>query len=274
MKKHYATVMTIAGSDCSGGAGIQADLKSIAANGGYAATVITALTAQNTQGVYAIAPVTVEFVEAQLRAVLSDLSIDTVKIGMVYSDEIINCILAQLQRYNFSHIVVDPVMVAKGGKNLIKNNTISLPHDKLLSLSTLITPNIREAENLSNIAITSKFTMIESGQCIAEKYKTNVLVKGGHLDRICSDDLLYLFSKRSFKWFAAKRVDTLNTHGTGCSLSSAIALFLSKGFDLLSSVQKAKDYVYSAILSGKDFHLGKGHGPINHFYKRGFNDEL
>lgn len=263
--RSYPTVLSIAGSDSSGGAGIQADIKSISANGGYAAAVITALTAQNTQGVFGIQGVSAEFVLAQLTAVLSDIAFDAIKIGMLYSRDIITVIADQLS--GCQHIVLDPVMVATSGDQLMTDGMVSAMVSQLFPLVDLVTPNIPEAEVIVQARITSQEAMAAAARAIGDKYRVNVVIKGGHIEGDCAD-VLYQWEGGLVEWFVAPRCTTQNTHGTGCSLSSAIATYLARGCDLMESVKRAKNYLSKAIVSGADYCLGHGHGPINHFLNK------
>lgn len=255
------TALSIAGSDSSGGAGIQADIKTMIMNGVYAMSAITALTAQNTTGVMGILEVTPEFLSLQLDAVFTDIFPDAVKIGMVSSATLVHIIVERLKRYGATNIVVDPVMVATSGANLIRNDAVDALCQALLPMAALATPNIPEAEVLWGKPIREKDDMSIAAKDISETYGCAVLLKGGH----CSgdaDDLLYAAGE--CRWFPGRRIDNPNTHGTGCTLSSAIAANLAKGFDLADAVQRGKDYVsgaLSAMLS-----LGKGSGPIHHAF--------
>ncbi|MDO5708093.1 MAG: bifunctional hydroxymethylpyrimidine kinase/phosphomethylpyrimidine kinase [Andreesenia angusta] len=256
MKK---AVLTIAGSDCSGGAGIQADLKTFLANNTYGMSVITALTAQNTMGVKDIMEVEPEFLRTQLKVVFEDIFPEAVKIGMVSSKELIKIIAEELKRYKAKNIVLDPVMGSTSGSKLIVDDAVDVLIKELFPISSVITPNIPEAEALSGIEINSKEDMLKASKAIFEKYEIPVLCKGGHRIKN-AEDLLY--TKNKERWFFEKRIDNPNTHGTGCTLSSAIAANLSKGYDLERSIEKAKDYITKAIRSNMDF--GKGRGPIDH----------
>ena len=253
-------VLTIAGSDCSGGAGIQADIKTITAHKMYAMSAVTALTAQNTTGVYGIVAVTPEFLAQQLDCIFTDIVPDAVKIGMVSSAPLIHIIAEKLREYRAENIVVDPVMVSTSGSRLLADDAVSALTGELLPLGTVITPNIPEAAVLSGINIQAP----EEMALAARKIVTGpaVLVKGGHL-RDSADDLLYADGKEI--WFRAARVNNRNTHGTGCTLSSAIACGLAAGLDPVQSVKQAKGYVYGALQAGLD--LGKGDGPLNHCYR-------
>ncbi len=253
--------LTIAGSDSSGGAGIQADLKTFAAHGVYGMSVITALTAQNTQGVRAIQDATPDMVGAQLDAVFEDIVPDAVKIGMVSKAETIEVIADRLAQYGAKNVVLDPVMVSTSGSTLLDPMAVRVLATRLIPLARVITPNIPEAQVLANQAIAGKRDMVSAAQEIMRRfsYEGAVLVKGGHLAG-CVDDLLYMAGE--YVWLSAPRVDTCNTHGTGCTLSSAIAAGLAQGGELLESVQKAKDYVTACLQAGLD--LGKGSGPMDH----------
>lgn len=251
--------LTIAGSDCSGGAGIQADIKTMTMNGVYAMSAITALTAQNTTGVRAIQESTPEFLIQQIDAIFEDIVPDAVKIGMVSSSELIRVIADRLRYYKATNVVVDPVMVATSGSSLMKTDAVQTLINELLPVATLVTPNIPEAQILSGMSIDSKEDMERAAKTIGDTYSCSVLLKGGH--RVSdANDLLY--SSGTMQWFAGKRIDNPNTHGTGCTLSSAIASNLAKGFTLNESVQRAKDYISEALAVQLD--LGKGSGPMQH----------
>ena len=253
------TALSIAGSDCSGGAGIQADIKTMTMNGIYAMSAITALTAQNTQGVYAIQESTPLFLKQQLDAVFSDIFPDAVKIGMVSSSELMEVIAERLEFYNAKNIVVDPVMVATAGSALMKTDAIKTLTDKLLPLSTVVTPNIPEAQVLCGRTISNKAEMENAAKYIGDTYGCAVLLKGGHSINDAND---LLYSDGKMTWFEGRRIDNPNTHGTGCTLSSAIASNLAKGFDLEQSIKLAKNYISSALSAMLD--LGKGSGPMQH----------
>lgn len=255
------TTLSIAGSDCSGGAGIQADLKTITMNGVYAMSAITALTAQNTMGVTGILEVNPEFLQQQIDAVFEDIRPDAVKIGMVSSEKLMETIAQRLIFYKAKNIVVDPVMVATSGSKLMETGAVAMLKEKLLPLAALVTPNIPEAEILSGKNIRDKEDMIAAAREISENYHCAVLLKGGHSIND-ANDLLYVNGNAS--WFIGKRIDNPNTHGTGCTLSSAIAANLAKGCNLETSVQRAKDYISSALAAMLD--LGKGSGPMNHAF--------
>ena len=253
------TALTIAGSDSSGGAGIQADIKTITANGVYATSAITALTAQNTTGVYGILESTPEFLANQLDCVFTDIFPDAVKTGMVSSTALIAVIADKLRQYKARNIVVDPVMVATSGARLISEEAVDALKEKLLPLATLLTPNIPEAEVLSGMTISDPAGMERAARAISEKYGCAVLCKGGHQIND-ADDLLW--RNGAGVWFRGRRIQNSNTHGTGCTLSSAIAANLAKGYDLDRSVQRAKDYISGALAAMLD--LGKGSGPMDH----------
>ena len=261
--------LTIAGSDSGGGAGIQADIKTMITNGVFATCAVTALTAQNTTGVSGIYEVTDEFLGQQLDAVFTDLYPDAVKVGMVSSSALIAMIAKKLRQYDAGNIVVDPVMVATSGARLISEEAIGTLKDELLPLATVLTPNIPEAEVLAGIQIHDEDGMIAAARLIREKYGCSVLVKGGHNVNDAND---LLCCEGNLRWFRGRRIDNPNTHGTGCTLSSAIASNLAKGFDLETSVQRAKDYISGALAAMLD--LGAGSGPMNHgFALRGLFTE-
>jgi len=255
------TALTIAGSDCSGGAGIQADLKTMTMNGVYAMSAITALTAQNTTGVRAIQESTPDFLKQQLDAIFEDIYPDAVKIGMVASSELIHVIADRLRHYEAKNIVVDPVMVATSGSSLMKNDAVQTLIEELLPISTLVTPNIPEAQVLSGLSIETKEDMIIAAKHIGDNYHCAVLLKGGHSINDAND---LLYANGELHWFEGKRIDNPNTHGTGCTLSSAIASNLAKGYTLSESVQRAKDYISGALAAMLD--LGEGSGPMNHAF--------
>lgn len=255
------TALTIAGSDSSGGAGIQADLKTMTMNGVYAMTAITALTAQNTTGVQGILESTPDFLRQQLDAVFEDIRPDAVKIGMVSSPLLIQTIAERLRFYQAQRIVLDPVMVATSGARLIQPEAIETLCRELLPLALVVTPNIPEAELLAGCAIDGAGAMEETARQIGQRYGCAVLLKGGHSIND-ANDLLYAEGK--LRWFAGKRIRNPNTHGTGCTLSSAIAANLAKGFDLPTSVERAKAYLSGALAAMLD--LGHGSGPMNHAY--------
>lgn len=253
--------LTIAGSDSCGGAGIQADIKTMTMNGVYAMSAITALTAQNTTGVTGIMEVTPEFLKEQIDDIFNDIRPDAVKIGMVASSELIKAIADRLKAFDAKNIVVDPVMIATSGSRLINEDAIATLKSDLLPIADIITPNIPEAQVLSEISICSEDDMIKAAKIISESYGCAVLCKGGHSIHDAND---LLYENEEYRWFEGKRINNPNTHGTGCTLSSAIAANLAKGFDMKSSVQRAKDYISGALSDMLD--LGKGSGPINHMF--------
>lgn len=263
--KEYKTVLTIAGSDSGGGAGIQADIKTISALGCYAASAITALTAQNTREVTGIFPVSAEFVAKQIEAVLSDIEINAIKIGMLFNAEIISAVAETLEKYKVKNIVLDPVMISKSGNYLLQPDAISALKKYLFPLSTVVTPNLHEASALLNEEIKTSSQMESAAKKISKLGASSVLIKGGHLTDIQAKDVLY--HQEKFFWYEEKRIETCNTHGTGCTLSSSIASFLARGQELSQAVQSAKDYLQQALIHGADYKIGKGHGPVQHFWK-------
>lgn len=255
------TALSIAGSDCSGGAGIQADLKTMTMNGVFAMSAITALTAQNTTGVRAIHEVSPEFLRQQLDAVFEDIRPDAVKLGMLSSPVLIEVVAERLRFYRAENIVVDPVMVATSGAQLISAAAVETMKKELLPLATVLTPNIPEAEILSGQKISEEADMTDAARRISERYGCAVLCKGGHSVND-ANDLLYTGGRA--KWFYGRRIENPNTHGTGCTLSSAIAANLAKGCTLEEAVRKAKDYISAALSDMLD--LGRGSGPMNHAF--------
>ena len=265
------TALTIAGSDSSGGAGIQADIKTMTANGVFAMSAVTALTAQNTTGVTGIMEVSPEFLKQQIDSIFTDIRPDAVKIGMVSSSDLITAIAEKLTEYRAENIVVDPVMVATSGAKLISDDAIDTLKERLLPMASVLTPNIPEAEVLSGMAVKTEEDMIRAAERISEDFHCAVLLKGGHQFAVLlkgghqlndANDLLY--RDGSYRWFYGKRIDNPNTHGTGCTLSSAIASNLAKGFDMDASVERAKAYISGAL--GAMLDLGKGSGPMNHAF--------
>ena len=260
--KNMKTALTIAGSDSSGGAGIQADIKTMITNGVYAMSAITALTAQNTTGVSGIFDVTPEFLAAQLDAVFTDIFPDAVKIGMVSSPALFEVISERLRFYQAKHIVVDPVLVATSGSALASGGVPDLMKKLLFPLAEVITPNIPEGEVLSGIKIQSESDMERAAKEIGDSCGCAVLLKGGHSINDAND---LLYHNGTFTWFTGKRIDNSNTHGTGCTLSSAIASGLAKGLSLPDAISAAKEYISGALASMMD--LGHGSGPLNHAYR-------
>lgn len=257
-------VLTIAGSDCSGGAGIQADIKTMTVHGVYGMSVITALTAQNTTGVNSVSTVDPEFVKAQLDSVFSDITPDAVKIGMVATSEIAEAIAEKLVEYNAQNIVLDPVMVSTSGGKLVVDTAVNTIIEKLVPLATLVTPNIPEAEVILDRTIANDMDCLKAAQKLARDFKTSILLKGGHL-KTSSNDLL--FSNGKLINFRGEHIETNNTHGTGCTLSSAIACNLALGMDLNASVKSAKEFITNTIKASVDLKIGNGNGPLNHSYK-------
>lgn len=256
------TVLSIAGSDSSGGAGIQADIKTITCLGEFGMTVITALTAQNTMGVYDVELVSIPMIKEQMDAVFTDIRPESVKLGMIPTIEIMEAICEKLIEYQAKNVVVDPVMVATSGSSLMEEATVACLKNKLIPLANVITPNISEAEVLSDMKITGKADMVKAAKIIATYYKGVIVIKGGHLAET-ADDLFYQDGESI--WFSGNRFKNENTHGTGCTLSSAIATFLAKGYSMEDSVKFAKKYVADAIAA--NLNLGKGRGPLQHNYK-------
>ena len=255
-------LLSIAGSDCSGGAGIQADIKTISALGGYAASVITAITVQNTLGVQAVHPLPAEIVEAQMVAVMDDLHPTSIKIGMVYDARIVHVVADCLTKYRPKFIVYDPVMVSTSGRQLMTEDTLLVIQKELFPLCTLITPNLNEAGLLLGHPIDTVADMQLSARLLAHRYHTSVLLKGGHLagaemcDVLCEHDNIHIYRE--------PKIESHNLHGTGCTLSSAIATFLAQGYILSEAVRRAKEYVTAAIRGGKELNIGQGNGPLWH----------
>ncbi len=264
--KKYARILTIATSDSGGAAGVQADLKTIAANGGYGFSVLVALTAQNTTGVSGIFALPPEFVEKQMDSVIPDIGVDAVKLGMLFSAELMQTVARKLKDYNVPNVVLDPVMVAQSGAKLIQDDAIEALKTHLIPLATLITPNIPEAEVLLGRSIKTPADMEQAAEDLAKLGCKNVLIKGGHFDASTSDDVLFLAQEGRGVKFCEPRLETRNNHGTGCTLSSAIATFLGQGEDMETAVRHAKEYITKAIRFGRDYQLGHGCGPVHHFW--------
>ncbi|WP_413531768.1 bifunctional hydroxymethylpyrimidine kinase/phosphomethylpyrimidine kinase [Empedobacter brevis] len=263
IQKPYS-VLTIAGFDGSGGAGIQADTKTISAHGCYATNVLTALPVQNTQGVQNIYEIPAQAIREQIQSILDDIYPDAIKIGMVHSIELVEIISEELKNYN-KPIVYDPVMVATSGHRLIKDETLEACIEKLFPLATIITPNLDEASILANHKIDTTELMLAYGDTILNLGCQNLLLKGGHLQQ--EKIISYLFQKKQpVQSYISQKINTKNTHGSGCTLSSAIACNLALGFSLSESVQLAQEYVEQAILGSKDLTIGKGNGPLNHLF--------
>lgn len=256
------TVLTIAGSDCSGGAGIQADLKTITVHGLYGESVITALTAQNTMGVTDVMSVPPAFLEEQLESVFSDIKPDAVKVGMISNAKQMEVILTCFQKYHPRHIVIDTVMVSTSGRNLMEPEALQFYQEKLLPYAEIYTPNIPETELLTGKKIKTREERLTAAKILSGQYSGAVLIKGGH-DEKQADDLLYW--KEREVWFPQEHIENSNTHGTGCTLSSAIACGLAQGLGIEESVRNAKEYITGAIRNGMN--LGKGNGPLNHMYR-------
>ena len=254
--------MTIAGSDSGGGAGIQADLKTFAALGVYGASTLTAITAQNTVGITAVHEIPTDVITAQIDAVLSDIGADAVKTGMLSSGAIIECVVEALKKHGVRQLVVDPVMVAKSGDSLLREDAVDSLRTRLLPLATVVTPNIPEAEALTETKIVSDADVRRAAEAIVAMGARSVVVKGGHREGPATD--LY-YDGSDFREFTAPRIDTVNTHGTGCTFASAVAAGLARGMAVTEAVALAKDYVTEAIRTS--FPIGQGHGPLNHFYK-------
>jgi len=256
-------VLTIAGSDSGGGAGIQADIKTISALGGYAASVLTSVTAQNTLGVQGVFNLPGEFIAKQMDSVLSDLKISAAKTGMLANSEIIDAVAEKVKEYKLEKLVVDPVMVATSGDLLLEKEAINSLKNTLLPLAYLVTPNMREASVLAEKPVTDLEEMKEAAKIIYDLGPQYVLVKGGHLPGKAID---ILYDGLNFKEFTAERISTPNTHGTGCTLSAAIATYLANGYQVEEAVAAAKKYLSKALKYGKDLQIGQGSGPVRHFY--------
>jgi len=267
MEKQYKKVLTIAGSDSGGGAGIQADIKTISACGCYAMSAITAITVQNTTGVTGVHPIPSQTVSGQISAVLDDIGTDAIKIGMLHSSEIIKTIKNTLQKYDIKNIVLDPVMVATSGDKLLQDEAIVTLKQELIPIARVITPNIQEAEILLEKKIRSQKDLPRMAKELSYDRRVSVLLKAGHLADDKLIDVFYNAEDNNILELESKRVYTKNTHGTGCTLSSAIASFIALELSLNDAVRNANDYIHRAIRSGADYTMGKGHGPVHHFYK-------
>ncbi|MBP5382861.1 MAG: bifunctional hydroxymethylpyrimidine kinase/phosphomethylpyrimidine kinase [Bacteroidales bacterium] len=270
----YPRVLTIAGSDSGGGAGIQADIKAISATGSYAESAITAVTVQNTLGVEAVHPVPVDIIASQIRCVLSDIGADAIKIGMLHSAEVVLAVVAALKDTAeaaagtwFSNIVLDPVMVSTSGHRLIEDSAVEVLQRELLPLSRVITPNVPEAEVLAGRSIESEKDFPAVARALSAGGRVSVLMKAGHLCGSDAADLFYNAEEDRISVFSHPRIDTPNTHGTGCTLSSALASYLAQGLPLNDAVGAAIDYISGAIASGAAYTIGHGHGPVDHFYR-------
>lgn len=271
--KRYNIVLTIAGSDSGGGAGIQADIKSISACGCYAASAITALTIQNTLGVQDVFGVPPQIIGAQIDAVLSDIGADAVKIGMLHSSQIITMVKEKLLKFGIKNVVLDPVMVSTSGHKLIEDEAVQTLKQSLVGMARIITPNIPEAEILLGRKITGQGELPSCSKELSDIYgdavnqrNVSVFLKAGHLSDEKLVDVFYNAETGETLFLESVRVHTRNTHGTGCTLSSALASFIAKGLSLNEAAKAAKDYINGAILSGKDYEIGKGFGPVDHFF--------
>ena len=264
--KKYNRVLTIAGSDSGGGAGIQADIKAISAMGCYAASAITAITVQNTLGVEAVHAVPLEILAGQIDAVLSDIGADAVKIGMLHSAEVVNLVADKIEQYDIRNVVLDPVMVSTSGHRLIEESAIEHIHKRLLPLARVITPNIPEAEILAERTIASEADFPEVAKLLSNNGKVSVMLKAGHLTGEDLVDYFYNAEDDTITQLPSKRIHTQNTHGTGCTLSSAFAAALARGENLTQAARSAKEYIEKAIISGSGYKIGNGHGPVNHFW--------
>ena len=264
--QNYPRVLTIAGSDSGGGAGIQADIKSISANGCFATSAITAITAQNTLGVNAVEGLSIDILEGQIEAVLSDIGTDSVKIGMLHSAEVVHSVARLLRKYGIKDVVLDPVMVSTSGHKLIEDSAIAVLKSDLMPLARVITPNIPEAEILLGEPIEKQGDLPAAARRLARQYGVSVLLKAGHLVDDELIDIFYNNETGEVIELSARRVDTPNTHGTGCTLSSAFAAQLAKGLPLTEAARAAKAYINNAIIHGAAYKIGNGHGPVCHFY--------
>ena len=264
--KKYPIVLTIAGSDSGGGAGIQADIKAISATGGYAASAITAVTVQNTLGVEDVHPVPIPVISAQIAAVLGDIGADAVKIGMLHSAEVVLAVKEQLQAFGITNIVLDPVMVSTSGHRLIEDSAVKVLSEELVPVARVITPNIPEAEILAGERIVSQADLPRIARALSCGGRVSVLMKAGHLSDDELVDVFYNAEADTILELRSRRLSTPNTHGTGCTLSSAFASFLAQGLALDDAARAAKDYINSAIVSGARYSIGHGHGPVDHFW--------
>ncbi len=269
-KRHKATVLSIAGSDSGGGAGIQADIKAISACGAYAATAITALTIQNTIGVKDVFSFPTNILQGQIEAVLEDIGADAVKVGMLHNEQVVELVRTMVDKYDIKNLVVDPVMVSTSGHKLIEDKAIETLKKRLLTRARVITPNIPEAEIILNKHISSQEQLPilakELSEICSGEYKVSVLLKAGHLSDNKLIDIFYNAESNETLELESRRLYTVNTHGTGCTLSSAFAAFLAKGYSLNDSANKAKEYITKAIESGSKYTIGKGNGPVDHFF--------
>lgn len=268
--KYYNRVLTIAGSDSGGGAGIQADIKTISACGCYAASAITAITVQNTLGVSAVSAVPTPIIEQQIEAVLSDIGADAIKIGMLNAAEVVEAVARQLKKFGIKNVVLDPVMVSTSGHRLIEESAISALMTTLMPLARVITPNIPEAEILlGGENLDRQADLYDAARRLAEKMHTSVLLKAGHLTEEKLVDIFYDAETDTIHELPSVRIHTKNTHGTGCTMSSAFASMLAKGMSLPEAAAAAKQYINDAIVAGADYEIGHGYGPVNHMFKLG-----
>lgn len=264
--KTYPRVLTIAGSDSGGGAGIQADIKAISATGSYAASAITAVTVQNTCGVEDVHPIPVPIISAQISSVLSDIGADAIKIGMLHSAEVVRTVREAIDTFNVKNVVVDTVMVSTSGHRLIEESAVETLKTILVPRARVITPNIPEAEILVGEKIFGQSDLSKIAKKLSCNGTVSVLMKAGHLTDDCLVDVFYNAENDTFIELKSKRLYTKNTHGTGCTLSSAFASYLAQGYSLDDAATLAKDYINKALISGADYNIGCGHGPVNHFF--------
>ena len=267
MKKKYHRVLTIAGSDSGGGAGVQADIKAISAMGCYAASAITAITVQNTIGVQAVHPIPLDILVGQIDAVLSDIGADAIKIGMLHSAEVVNIVAEKIEQYGIRNVVLDPVMVSTSGHRLMEEKAVEVIKERLIPLARVLTPNVPEAEILIGRNIVGECNFEEVAKELAHRYHVSVLLKAGHLLGDVLTDYFYNIEDDTLILLPSKRVETRNTHGTGCTLSSAFASAIAKNEQLTRAAQLAKKYIEQAIIAGADYEIGHGHGPVNHFFE-------
>lgn len=264
----YSRVLTIAGSDSGGGAGIQADIKAISAMGCFAASAITAVTVQNTLGVEGVHPIPLDILAGQIDAVLSDIGADAIKIGMLHSAEVVELVAGKIEQYGIRNVVLDPVMVSTSGHRLIEDSAVEVMKRRLIPLARVITPNIPEAEILAGRGIAGEWDFPEVAKGLSFGGKVSVLLKAGHLEDEDVVDYFFNAEDGSMTRLPSKRVDTPNTHGTGCTLSSALAAAIARGEDLTTAARSAKKYIEGAIISGSRYTIGHGHGPVDHFWSR------
>ena len=266
MKKRYHRVLAIAGSDSGGGAGIQADIKAISAMGCFAASAVTAVTVQNTIGVQAVHPVPTDILAGQIDAVLSDIGADSIKTGMLHSAEAVGIVAVKIRQYGIRNVVLDPVMVSTSGHRLIEEDAVEVIRQRLLPSARVVTPNVPEAEILAGRSISGECDFAEVAAELAQRYGVSVLLKAGHLAGDILTDYFYNVEDGTLELLPSRRVETKNTHGTGCTLSSAFAAALAKGESLTAAAKSAKRYIEQAIISGAEYEIGGGHGPVDHFF--------